>query len=229
MTPFTITQEAPRGARGFDCNTPVDFPTAQKFVRAGFRFVCRYVPRLEQAAGDLTATEFKSLLSAGLAVMPVQHVKSAASWEPSAELGRGYGAVAAAACMTAGLPLGVTVWCDLEGVALDTPHATVIAYCAAWHSQVQRLGFMPGLYVGWRCGLTPLELYQLPFTRYWAAYNLNRDQEPALVGCCMKQSEDHEHQQRPAGVKFEIDINTVMADRRGRVPMMAVPYAALPG
>lgn len=229
MNPTTIAQEAPRGARGFDCNTTVDFLTAQKFVRAGFRFACRYIPRLDAAPHDLTGTEFRSLLSAGLAVMPVQHVKSAESWVPNVELGRAYGATAAISCVHIGVPQTTTVWCDLEGVAIGTPHADVDAYCRAWHKEVSKLGYLPGLYVGWRSGLTPLELYQLPFTRYWAAYNLNRDQEPALVGCCMRQLEDVEHRQRPPGVAFNIDLNTVVADKRGRVPMMAVAYAAVPG
>jgi len=201
------------GAKGFDINEIVTAAKAASFAASGYTFALRYIPRLTAAPGDLTTGELATLHAAGLAVMPVQHVRSETSWSPNASLGGIYGQTAADYCAALAVPHGVTVWLDLEGVAVGTPSADVIAYCTAWYNKVSMAGYDPGLYIGWHSGLSPAELYALPFMRYWAAYNLNADQEPATCGVCMRQhATDGEHQS-----------DTVTADKLGRVPTVCAP------
>ena len=67
-------QKAPAGARGFDANTVISSQAAAAFYEAGFRFCLRYVGRTQMASYDLTTQEAETILAAGLALMPVQHV-----------------------------------------------------------------------------------------------------------------------------------------------------------
>jgi hypothetical protein len=117
----------------------------------------------------------------------VQHVE-VAGWVPTAALGAEYGANAARFTRALGVPAGVGVWCDLEGVRAGTPAADVAAYVNAWHDAVAAAGYVAGLYVGWAPGLSAAQLYRaLTVTRYWGAYNVNRDQEPLPRGWCLQQ------------------------------------------
>jgi hypothetical protein len=155
--------------------------------------------------------------------MPVQHVESESSWKPTDDKGRQYGQAAADACMAAGIPSGTTVWLDLEGVAEDTSHEQVIRYCNLWHDAVAAAGFEPGIYVGWHCGLTPVELYgRLKFSHYWAAYNLNADEYPITCGVSMKQHAAASGD-KPGGVTFDIDTDVVLGDKMGRFPTLFAP------
>jgi len=203
---------------GFDTNCVVTEAQARAFFRDGYRFAMRYVPRVKRHDNDFSTEELARLLNAGLAVGAVQHVESESSWTPTAAKGQSYGTVAGAYATDIGLPLDTMVYCDLEGVATNVGPALVMDYCAAWHAQVLAAGFTPGLYVGWRCGLSPAQLYALPFTHYWGAYNLNRDEEPADVGISMKQLSA-----RPPEGCPDIDADKIIPDKRGRLPILCVP------
>jgi hypothetical protein len=85
----------------------------------------------------------------------------------------------------------------------------VIDYCVAWHEQVDAAGFNPGLYVGWQPGLSGHQLYALPFSSYWRAFNLNQDQYPLPRGFQMKQEEE----KLAHGVRYDPD--TASADQMG--------------
>ena len=112
------------------------------------------------------------------------------------------------------------VWCDLEGVTVGTPAAQVIDYCNQWHAAVAAAGYVPGLYVGFRCGLTPAQLYRaLRFTHYWGAYNLNSDEAPAVRGLQMKQSSP-KALDAVAGCAFEFQVDTVRGDALGGHPTL---------
>lgn len=214
---------APHNTLGFDCNAPVDDEGARAFYEHGFRFALRYVPRVTPKSHDLSALEIRALHDAGLAVMAVQHVESERAWVPSKTKGDAYGNVAAATCNALGIPAGVTVWLDLEAVARETTPGTVIAYCNAWYDGVAAEGYVPGVYVGWRCGLTPDQLYNaLKFQRYNAAYNLNLDEYPSVRGVCMKQRVPL-RSEPPAGIRFPIDIQTVVTDHLGARPTVFAP------
>ena len=218
--------QIPDQTRGFDCNTTLTTETAQRFRRKGFKYAYRYVGRSsdpkEQHSWDLTTTEVMAILMGGLAVGVVQHVESAKSWIPSVEKGVNYGNAAADNSERIGIPKGVTVFCDLEGVDPSVPHSITYQYCINWYGQVAGSGYEAGLYVGWHCGLNAQELWTLPFKHYWIAYNLNHDQWPARRGPQMRQMEAHASD-RPEGVKFGFDTDIVTIDALGGLPTVLAP------
>jgi hypothetical protein len=165
-------QSAPSGLKGFDVDAPLSASAAQAFYAAGYRFVVRYVGRTQMASIDLTTAEAEAILGSGLGLMVVQHVLEP-GWSPSGSLGTEYGANAARFAEQIGIPGGVNVWCDLEGVANGTPSQNAAEYCQNWYQQVSSAGYAPGLYVGYEPGLTNQELYDLSFQHYWGAYNVD--------------------------------------------------------
>jgi hypothetical protein len=162
-------QSAPAGSHGVDIDRPLSAADAATLVSMGYTFCLRYITR-DQAApqpGDLTRGEAELILAAGLALMPVQHV-SKPPWVPNAGLGATYGGNAKANAQACGLPPGVNVWLDLEGVRGGTAAADVIAYCNAWFAAVADAGYATGVYVGDSAGLTGDQLFwQLKTTHYW--------------------------------------------------------------
>jgi hypothetical protein len=152
--------------------------------------------------------------------MLVQYVESESAWTPTLRKGSTNGAVAASEAEKIGVPWGVTIWCDLEGVAVGTPRQQVIDYCNRWHSAVSGAGYVPGLYVGYHSGLTATQLYaKLRFTHYWGAYNLNSDEAPIVRGLQMKQSQRRQ-EGAVAGLLFDFQVDNVSADRLGGRPTL---------
>ena len=127
--------------------------------------LCSLCEKDKPHASALSAAEASNLLNAGLGIMLVQYVESESAWTPTAKKGATNGGVAASEAERLGVPWGVTIWCDLEGVAVGTPRQQVIDYCNRWHSAVSGAGYVPGLYVGYHSGLTATQLYaKLRFT-----------------------------------------------------------------
>jgi hypothetical protein len=214
----------PNNVRGFDTAERLTKKTMRAMFDHGYRYAVRYVRRATpHPDADLNASEAQALLDVGLGLMVVQYVESETAWTPSADKGSTNGQIAAGECEKVGVPHGVTVWCDLEGVAAGTPAADVIDYCNDWHQAVAAGGYLPGLYVGWLCGLTPKQLYEeLRFTHYWGAYNLNDDEGPAIRGIQMKQGAVRTAD-CPAGVTMNFDIDRVKADALGGTPTVVAP------
>ena len=174
-TPQTLpgtVQSAPSGLLGFDIDTPITSAQAQQFKNAGYDFCCRYLPRNSNPTDKLTNAEAANILNAGLALVAVQHV-SAPGWVPNTNLGTVYGNYAATyASQVVGLPPGMNIWCDLEGVAIGTPVQDVVAYCQAWYYAAHTAGYVPGIYVGYDTILTDQQLYNdISFQHSWRAYN----------------------------------------------------------
>jgi len=165
---YGYVQDAPPCVLGFDTDTALDKSSAASLYQAGYRFCLRYLSlQSPEAEGDLSRSEAQAILDAGLALMAVQHV-DAAGWTPSTSLGQAHGEAAAANALEVGLPIGVNVWLDLEGVAEGCSANDVIDYCQAWYSEVVGAGFSPGLYVGASAGLNGTQLYEdLSFAHYW--------------------------------------------------------------
>jgi hypothetical protein len=223
-----IATSAQANTMGFDCNSVVRAADARRFAMNGYKFALRYIPRELPKINDLTATELQLLVGAGLGMMPVQHVEKDGPpwWTPTIDKGRRYGQTAVDYCRSIGVPNGVTVWLDLEGVVPRTNPEDIIRYCNYWFDRVKAGGYEPGIYVGYGAGLTPAQLYQrLKFSRYWAAFNLNGDQYPAVRGVCMRQHAGSP----PAGVPFPIDVDGVTGDHLGGLPTLAAPFTTLPG
>lgn len=118
-----------------------------------------------------------------------------------------------------GLPAGVTVWLDLEGLtAYHTDPAALIAKLNAWADAVDGAGYVAGLYVGVPQPLTSDELYALHVKRYWHGQGSVRDRngalsEPTKAGWCMTQV-------YPSVVRAGVlvDCNIIGQDFQGRVP-----------
>jgi len=211
---------APDGVRGFDTAERVSATAAAAFRHRGYRFCVRYVRRDKPHASALSVTEAKSLLSVGIGLMLVQYVESDTTWIPAQAKGTTNGGVAASEAAKLGVPWGVTVWCDLEGVAPGTPAQKVIDYCNRWHIAVTSAGYVAGLYVGYRAGLTPTQLYRaLRFTHYWGAYNLNSDQYPGIRGLQMKQLRAS-RQDLVAGTGIGFQVDKISADKLGGRPTL---------
>lgn len=208
---------ASAGLRGFDANSVITPADAKRFFDAGYRFAVRYVRRSTPHNFDLSTQEANAILSSGLGLMVVQHV-APDGWTPTRRDGQLYGAVAAGEAKRIGIPAGVMLWCDLEGVSTSASSDQVIDFCNQWHSQVLAAGFVPGLYVGWHPGLDARQLYfSLQFCHYWGAYNV--DVVPAARGFQMKQSVMRECD-AVQGVGFGCDVNTVMVDALGGLPTL---------
>jgi hypothetical protein len=160
-------QAAPSGALGFDADTPIPANVAQQFVSQGYTFCVRYLSLGDgQAPDDLSPDEAGAILSAGLGLMAVQHVREP-GWAPTAALGQGDGTDAASNAAAVGFPPGVNIWCDLEGVSDGSAAADVSGYCNAWFAAVAGGGYVPGLYVGANGILDGQQLYDLAFQHYW--------------------------------------------------------------
>lgn len=192
MTLKGTVQKAPAGLKGFDADTVITEETAAKFVADGYTFCARYLSLGEESHSDLTPEEATTILNAGLALIPVQHVRMP-GWKPDAQLGITTGVAAATNAHAVGFPKGVNVWLDLEGVAAGTAADDVIGYCNAWYNEVANAGYVPGIYVGADSVLTSGQLYaDLKFAHYWKSesrvpdverrgYQLVQHFEPNLV------------------------------------------------
>lgn len=165
--PGTIQTAAP-GLTGFDADTVISSATAAAFVNSGYAFCARYLSLgYGQNPGDLSNTEAAAILNAGLALIAVQHVPEA-GWEPQESLGAEYGTNAAHNAASIGLPAGMNIWCDLEGIEEQISAENVIEYCNAWYQAVAAAGYVPGIYVGANCILSGDQLYyNLKFQHYW--------------------------------------------------------------
>jgi hypothetical protein len=214
MTGFVST--AAPGAQGFDSDTVLAAAVAGALAAAGFVFAVRYLSRTTpQNPGDLSAGETQAILAAGLALMAVQHCPRP-GWVPGAALGAQYGQAAAANAQQAGLPNGVSLWLDLEGVAAYARADGTIAYVNAWSGTVAAAGYLPGLYVGANQPLSGDELYwRLKPTRYWRSASTVPD--IPYRGYCMAQA----LMRSPIG-GVAIDRDVVMADAFGCLPSWAV-------
>lgn len=208
---------APLGAYSFDCNTPVSPRQAKLFAAAGYQFAIRYVARVMPHAGDLSADEAQGILDSGMGLMVVQHYEGD-GWSPTNEKGMGYGQAAVEQMQDIGLPLGTMAWLDLESVSRSVSPEQIIRYVNYWYTRVASVGYVPGLYVGYNCGLTPDQLYhRLKMSLFWGSYNLDRDRYPAVRGICMKQQACGV-KDRVAGCSIEFDVNHVQADNLGGLP-----------
>ncbi|HEU4717704.1 MAG TPA: DUF1906 domain-containing protein [Bacteroidia bacterium] len=165
--PGKVVPAAP-GLKGFDTVATISASLAAQFVKSGYSFCARYLSLGQgQNAGDLTAAEATDILNGGLALIAVQRVRKE-GWVPSASLGSSTGTNAANNGKSVGLPAGMNVFLDLEGVASGTSAQAVIDYCQAWYAAVSAAGYVPGIYVGAGSVLNSSQLYSnLSFQHYW--------------------------------------------------------------
>lgn len=218
---MTMIGTLPNGSRGFDCNQPVTAELAQAAVVMGYKFVSRYVRRNQFHTYDLTTAEVKIITDNGLALMVVQHV-APEDWGPNIILGASYGSIAAAECVKIGIPFGVTVWCDMEGVNRDSTELDSIIYANAWYNALHVTGYTPGVYLGWRPGVGNEAAYRrLRFEHYWRAYN--GDVTPIVRGFQMHQLEAKHKDLIPGFDVKEFCVDVINADMLGGTPILMLP------
>lgn len=195
------------GARGVDTILPFGPSRALAIKAAGFAFIVRYL-------GALTTLERNVILHAGLALLAVTYSRRP-SWQPSGELGDQDGLHAVQNARTAGLPEGMSLYCDLEGpggVGADT-----IDYVNAWADRVQAAGFKAGLYVGYGVQLSDEQMYHsLKVTGYWDS--CSRNVGVAHRGFQMFQ--EYPGNQKVAGIL--VDVNHIEKDGQGDTPSWLV-------
>jgi hypothetical protein len=202
-------QHAAPGLWGFDVDSALN---AEQCVtlKESYDFCLRYFPRTPEAnvgASNLTQAEGEIILNAGLSLMCVQHVSND-NWSPTSDLGAQYGAYGARYLQeVVGAPPGFCAFLDLEMVNPSSSSEDIIGYCKAWFSAISGAGYVASLYVGYQSGLTPQQLYDLPFLHYWSAYN--NDTQVPNRGFQMLQKT----QKAVAGL--EIDPNLTQADYMG--------------
>jgi hypothetical protein len=217
-TPAPKVEKSPSGSKGFDCNTPLTSTTAADFRKAGFAFALRYVPRNyvtdpASPSGNITRAEAEIILKAGLALMIVQHV-AASPWDPTGELGMTYGQFAASNCQAIGLPRGVNVFLDLEGVRAGTDPQNVLDYAGTWGDVVGDAGYIPGIYIGASCGINAQQIVSLTnFKQFWRSGSSSSPQIGA-PGYCMQQTISSSLVL--GGVAY--DSNVITTDQNGGTP-----------
>ena len=170
-------ESAPPGLIGFDCVSKLNPALISKFANdsKGFRYCLRYLSlRTQQTSVDLSRQEAEDILASGLALSPVQRVRTA-GWIPTGSLGTTTGQNAANNAISVGFPPGINVWLDLEGIKARTPASDVIAYCNNWFDEVAAKGYIPGIYVGADAILTGTQLANLKFQHYWESGSLVPD------------------------------------------------------
>ncbi len=212
-----IIKPATIGQVGFDTASTVTQKALQEAHNRGYTFAIRYIRRKVAHDGDLKHDEAQMILDSGLSLMAVQYVESENSWDANAAKGTQNGNTGVEYAQSIGLPPGMNVWCDLEGVSTKCPAADVDAYCRAWFNAVSGAGYVPGLYVGFHPGLNPQQLFKLPFTHYWRSFNLNDDQVPAVRGTQMRQ---RSAKALPGLDPSTYDEDVITGDKKGGVPLM---------
>ena len=199
----------------FDYDSALNPEQAKHFAARGFRFCLRYISlddnnrayNQQQVTLDLSIEEAQCILDAGMALMAVQHVAEP-GWCPTPDLGTVYGANAARYAGAGGLPAGVNVWLDLEGIAQGTSSDDIIGYCNNWFAAVAAGGYEPGIYVGYNVFLTADQLYfGLRTKSYWRAAGEIPD--VSNRGYQMKQLTDNPGSTNP------FDYNVTMNDAFG--------------
>lgn len=206
-------ESAPNNALGFDTSEVIRPGVAEKFAKENFKFCLRYLSlNPQQGKFDLTTDEANRILDAGLALMPVQHVRGTKEnpwWEPTGAEGASDGDNAVKNARSVGFPPGVNVWVDMEGVSAKSSIPNVIAYCNNWVDRVQKAGYRPGVYVGGNAlMISSQQLFHLPFLHYWRAGGII----PAVA------TQGYQMIQTIAGEKIfgvDIDRDTTQTDHLG--------------
>jgi Domain of unknown function (DUF1906) len=201
---------APFPALGFDCITTMDPARASALKAAGMSFAVRYL-------GALTATEVSDILGAGLLLSVVTYGEGE-NWDPNSSGDpAGLGASAAQSDLvhlaSIGIPVGATVWIDLEGVVTTATAAQVGAWVNGRAAVLKAAGWDVGLYVGANSVLNASQLYAIAnVDRYW--HSLSDVPTPAC-GFSLLQL-----YKTITLAETEIDVDCVQYDWQDRLPMM---------
>lgn len=180
--------------------------------------------------GSMNRDRLAYVFAAGLSFMPVTKAGEYADG-PADELEQ---------LRALGMPAGVSVWLDLEGLAafkIKSDPAKLAGQIKTWAEAIRAGGYMPCLYVGAPQPFSSEELWRLPVVRYWQGIGRCVDRsgalaEPSKCGWCMHQLW-HGDVDTPKGGQWWpsasardrvfVDVNAVKRDYFGRLPAWAVP------
>jgi hypothetical protein len=189
---------------------PVSAAQAQGLANYGVRTMLLYAEVLD--AATLTAC-FLAGLRVGLIIEGL-----AASTMPTAEIGARLASSASQRCRGLSIPAGPTYWLDAEGDG--RPSLSWQAYAVGADGALVAAGDNSGIYVGEGLGLSSVELYVLPQTRYWKSMSRVVDRTDVLAepacGWCMVQQWPAD--QTIAGC--QVDLSIVGRDYHGRAPLV---------
>lgn len=199
------TEIAEVGARGVDTVVSLDAPKSKTLKGAGIDFAMQYL-------GTVSPSGIDAILNAGLAFMPITYAN------------RYNGPQAVTQLKTLALPVGCTVWLDVED-EMEVPITELKSKINNWATAILNAGYMPGMYVGAGVPLTSLELYQLKVVRYWHSVSRVTDRNGSLAepGCGWVM-----HQLHPPNLKswrdidVIVDLDIIQHDYRGRLPSWVV-------
>ena len=165
--------------------------------------------------GVVSAARLAGILAAGLAFIPVT-LAGEYNDGPNDEI---------AQLHALGIPLGASVFLDLEGLsAFKSDPVALAAKVNAWADAIAAAGFVPCLYVGVPQPFTSAELYALRVRGYWRGQGSIRDRmnvlaEPTSAGWMMTQVYPSRNAGNPA---TWVDFNMIGQDYKGRVPQWVV-------
>ncbi len=189
---------------GIDCVTILDAVRCATLRQAGISFVVRYLGAISQAERD-------NILAAGLALSVVTYSR-AEGWLPTSGMGTADGETDLAHLAAAGIPVGATVWIDLEGCGGAASAA--MEWVNERAAVLAEGGYDVGLYVGSFQPLSAEQLYAIPTVdRYWRSLSSGVP-EPAC-GWSMIQL-------WPTTTigGTEVDVDVVQQDHKGRLPLI---------
>ena len=207
-----IVEKAFVGARGVD-SVPFSVggtaAQAKRLRETGVDFLVGYL-------GTINKHRLDHVLDAGLAFMPVTYAGEYFDG-PADEL---------AHLKALAIPVGTTVWLDLEGEkSFNWPAQDLINKINAWARALQTAGYVAGLYVGSPQPLTGDELARLAVTRYWKAPSRVLDRNgkawdgPSGIGFCAWQMWPQRNWPNDTDPnRVFVDVNMVGEDFRERVP-----------
>lgn len=211
MTHARVVENAFVGARGVDSLQFSNGGTqaqAEVLKNTGIDFFVGYL-------GAMNAARLGHVLSAGLAFMPVTF---AGEYKDGA-------ADEIAQLKALGIPAGVSVWLDLEGLdAWNMNPVELSRLINRWATDIAAAGWMPCLYVGAPQPLSGADLYALKVVRYWLGIGrcVDKSGRDAYPACGWTMRQDW-HNQGVRGLNWRgtgvfVDTNSIQCDHRGRLP-----------
>lgn len=140
-----------------------------RYQKSPLRAIGRYVSLSQPSPLDVTAGELGAILEAGFGSWPILHAHRV-GWMPSEQLGTIDGQWAARNAIAAGYEPMTHLELDLEGVGATASRSQIDDWVGAAAVAIAKTGGFPVvLYVGWREGLGPEELWELPTVHLYAS------------------------------------------------------------
>lgn len=168
--------------------------------------------------GAMNAARLSYVLDAGLAFMPVSF---AGEYKDGA-------ADEIAQLRALGIPLGASVWLDLEGLdAWNMDPIELMRLINNWGKDILKAGWLPCLYVGAPQPLTGKQLQSLAVYRYWLGIGRcvgkdGKDSYPDSGWCMYQLWHNQKNGMLWKDTGVFVDVNAIQCDHRGRVPIWVV-------